>query len=203
MCCLCATYVDRALFTADQALFTWQWHTDPWVLFQLSEQQGEHWCSHVGVSLSDLQASAWVVGMSKCECHRYFLHRNNLQYKIDVNTSNKLKAKLFKVNILSLCQINISEKTNWVYITEEHILAQILPLWLAVEQEKESALLLPAAGSAPWRTQQHATLISVPVSVLLTNHCANIQTIHLCWWCMADHRWLIPEQASAGMLAYI
>ncbi len=50
---LCATYVSRfvynqeallngqALFTADHALFTLQWHMDPWVLFQLSEQQQE------------------------------------------------------------------------------------------------------------------------------------------------------------------
>lgn len=125
----------------------------------------------------------------KGECHRYFLHRNNLRYKIDSNTSNELKAKLFKVNILSLCQINVSEKRKWVYITE-HFLAQILPLWLAVQREKES----PAAESAPWRTKQHATHISAPVSVLLTNNCANDRP---------RYRWLIPEQASAGMLAYI
>lgn len=31
----------RALFTADHALFTSQLHMDPWVLFQLSEQQSE------------------------------------------------------------------------------------------------------------------------------------------------------------------
>lgn len=31
----------QALFTADHALLTLQWHMDPWVLFQLSEQQRE------------------------------------------------------------------------------------------------------------------------------------------------------------------
>lgn len=44
------------LFTADHR-FTLQWHMDPWVLFQLSEQLCEHWCFHAGGSLSDLQAS--------------------------------------------------------------------------------------------------------------------------------------------------
>lgn len=66
----CATYLSilcnqealvngRTLFTADHALFTMRWHMDPWVLFQLSEQQRERWCSNVGGSLSDLQASMW------------------------------------------------------------------------------------------------------------------------------------------------
>lgn len=57
VCTTCARYVPhtfsalcnqeallngQALFTADHALFTLQWHMDPWVLFQLSEQQREH-----------------------------------------------------------------------------------------------------------------------------------------------------------------
>lgn len=54
------TLVNRqALFTADHALFTFQWHMDPWVLFQLSGQQREHRRSHIGGSLSDLRASVW------------------------------------------------------------------------------------------------------------------------------------------------
>ena len=47
----------QAPFTADHTLFTLQGHTDPWVLFQLLQQQRVHWCSHVGGSLSDLKSS--------------------------------------------------------------------------------------------------------------------------------------------------
>lgn len=48
----------QTLFTADRALFIIsQWHMDPWVLFQLSEQQPELGCSHLGGSLIDLHAS--------------------------------------------------------------------------------------------------------------------------------------------------
>lgn len=53
----------QALFTADHGLFTLQWHVGPWVLFQLSEQRHECWCSHVGGSLSDLQDSVREAGM--------------------------------------------------------------------------------------------------------------------------------------------
>lgn len=60
----CAPSVPHMLFPAAPgertgpvycwAPFAWQWHTDPGVLFQLSEQQSERWRSHAGVSLSDL-----------------------------------------------------------------------------------------------------------------------------------------------------
>lgn len=55
----------QALFTADHALFTSQWYMDPWVLFQLSEQPCERWCSRTGGPLSDLQASFWEMEMRR------------------------------------------------------------------------------------------------------------------------------------------
>ncbi len=98
MCSLWVTCVFRfeeplvnaqALFMTDQASLTLRWHTHPWVLIQLSEQQRECWCSHTGGSFSDLQDERenWG-GQSETECPQV----KKIIYIFDAETLNHRKV---------------------------------------------------------------------------------------------------------------